>query len=298
MIDKDVLKLLVKWRYVPQLSYPVMIAGFFGWSNAGSVSSDTIEYLYASLRPRRFATMSDEVFANYTLERPNARIEDGVIKEMDVLNTDFSCKSNPNAMNDVVLFLGREPNYSWQAYCELLIGVMKRLKIRRLYTIGGVQDTISHTSEPIMSLVATTPPLVEEILSIDREAVIPATYSGPVSIHSYLLRACADAGLQAAGLWGHAPAYLQKNPRVVAKMVGVLAGLTGFDISLGALNQKALEVDRKINDAVARDPNLRKLVEAVEREEEGDAPCAADDDKVIRLEDFLRRDAHKNHDTD
>lgn len=297
MIDKDLLKLLVKWRYVPELSDPVMIAGFFGWSNAGSVSSDTVEYLYTVLNPRRFATMSDEVFANYTLDRPNARIEDGLIQEMDVLNTDFSCKSPPNAVNDVVLFLGREPNYSWQAYSEVIIGVMRRLNIRRLYTVGGVQDTISHAQDPIISLVATNPSLVEEVSSINRELLIPATYSGPVSVHSYLLRACAEAGLQAASLWAHVPAYLQKNPRLVAAMAGVLAGLTGIDVPLGPLHKKAAEVDRKIEEAIGRDPNLRKLVEAVERQDV-DEISPVDEDKVIRLEDFLRRDGHKNHDSE
>jgi len=296
MIDKDFLNLLVEWRTTPRLKRPVMLAGFFGWSNAGCVSSDTLEYLHAVLQPEVFASMSNEAFSNYTIDRPKARIEDGVILEMEVLDTNFSFHKNPSGKHDLVLFLGREPAYSWQSYSDMIIGVMQQLGVERFYTLGGVQDAVSHLSPPMVSVVAATSFMVSELCEAHK-SITPAAYSGPISIHSYLLRACSEAGIEAASLWGHAPAYLQKNPRVVARLVGIINSLIGLNVPTGLLDHQAIELDRKINEAVAKDPNLRKLVEAVECEEE---PCTprSSHDKVIRLEDFVRRDTHRDDEED
>lgn len=296
MIDKDFLNLLVSWRTTPQLRRPVMLAGFFGWSNAGCVSSDTLEYLHAVLQPEVFASMSNEAFSNYTIDRPHARIENGVILEMEILDTNFSYYRNPDGQHDLVLFLGKEPAYSWQSYSEMIIGVMEQLGVQRFYTLGGVQDTVSHLSQPMVSVVAATSFMVSEICEASK-IIVPASYSGPISIHSYLLRACSEAGIEAASLWGHAPAYLQKNPRVVARLVSIINTLTGLGIPTSHLDRQAIELDRKIKEAVAKDPNLRKLVEAVDCvQEPGSFPSSRD--KIIRLEDFLRRDARHNDEED
>ncbi len=281
---------------MPQLRRPVMVAGFFGWSNAGCVSSDTLEYLHAILQPEVFASMSNEAFSNYTIDRPIARIEDGVILEMEILDTNFSFYRNPDGRHDLVLFLGKEPSYSWQSYSEMIIGVMQQLRIERLYTLGGVQDTVSHLNPPVVSVVAATSFMVSELCAASK-ILVPASYSGPISIHSYLLRACADSGIEAASLWGHAPAYLQKNPRVVARLVSIINTLTGLGIPTSHLDRQALELDQKIKDAVARDPNLRKLVDAVNRCQESDT-LTSSSEKVIRLEDFMRRDLRDNDDDD
>jgi proteasome assembly chaperone (PAC2) family protein len=293
MTDKDADKMLVTWLSVPQLRDPVLIAGFYGWSNAGNVSSDTLQYLYHILKPWVFATLSDEPFANFTIDRPVARIEKGIIQDLEPMISELACQSDPEAQHDLVLFLGREPHYGWPAYCEVLMNIMKRVGIEKLYTIGGVQDTVSHSGPAIVSVVCSSEPHVSELCKMG-PSIRAADYCGPVSIHSYLVRACSQVGIEAGSLWGHAPAYLQKNPRLVAKMVTIVNGVTGMECPTDSLRQKSIELDRKINEAIARDPNLKRFVETVERENESD-DVLTPDDKIIRLEDFLRRESHKDH---
>lgn len=291
--NKDGGKMLVTWHSVPQLKDPVLVAGFYGWSNAGNVSSDTLQYLYHILKPWVFATISDEPFANFTVDRPVARIEKGLIQDLEPMITEIACQSDSEAQHDLVLFLGREPHYGWPGYCELLMNIMKRVGIKQLYTIGGVQDTVSHSGPTVVSVVCSTEPQVSELCEMD-PAIRAADYCGPVSIHSYLVRACSQFGIEAGSLWGHAPAYLQRNPRLVAKMVSVIEGITGMECSTDSLHQKSIELDRKINEAIAKDPNLKRFVETLERENESDETLIAGD-KIIRLEDFLRRETHKDH---
>jgi proteasome assembly chaperone (PAC2) family protein len=104
-----------------------------------------------------------------------------------------------------------------------------------------------------------------------------------------------ESGLQAISLWGHAPAYLQKNPRLVARIVSILGKAMGFHCPVETLKRKAVELDRKISDALARDPNLKQLVESIE-EKDISRRSSGRDDKIIHLNDFLRRDPHEDAD--
>ncbi len=294
MIEDDAISTPIKWDYVPDSRDPLVVAVFHGWSNAGGVSSDTVAYLIDALKPRLFARLSEEPFINFTLERPIGHIEDGVIHELDSMDTDLFHWSNPGGEHDLILLLGREPHYNWSGYSRIVLDAMTKLDVKRLYTIGGVQDTISHTAPPIVSVVGSSPYVVAGTARLD-EGIRAADYYGQVSIHSFLIRACTEVGMEGVSLWGHVPAYLQKSPRVTAKLVTILNNALGMQCPVKELNQQSVEMDRKIQDALLRDPNLKKFVETVERTNDPVDP-AGHADKVIRLNDFLHRTPQDDHD--
>jgi proteasome assembly chaperone (PAC2) family protein len=282
----------IEWDHVPELRKPVLVAGFHGWSDAGGVSSDTIEFLIEVLQPLEIASVSNEPFVNYTLDRPVAQIEDGIIHEMEPMTSGLYCWKNTDGGCDVILLLGKEPHHGWMTYSSVVLDIIQKLHVKQFFTIGGVQDTISHSAPPIVTVVGSTPSVVERALKLDVH-VKPADYYGPVSIHSCLIKACMAAGIDALSLWGHVPAYLQKNPRVVSKLVSILGEAVGMHCSVDILVQKSIELDRKINEALAKDPNLKDLVERIEEKDTARSPSSAGD-KVIRLNEFLRRDPHKD----
>jgi len=294
MYQEDAIGSPITWDCIPDLKDPMAVAGFHGWSNAGSVSSDTVEYLIDALKPRVFARLSDEPFINFTIERPIGHIEDGVIYDLESMTTDLFDWSNPDGEHDLILLLGREPHYNWPGYSRILLDAMVQLDVKRLYTIGGVQDTVSHTAPPIVSVVGSSPYVIAETTRLD-EGIRAAEYYGPVSIHSFLIQACGEVGIEGVSLWGHVPAYLQQSPRLVAKMIRMLNNALGMRCPTEELTQKSIELDRKIHDALSKDPNLKKFVETVERQS-GPNDRAGHDDKVIRLNDFLHRDPEDDPD--
>jgi proteasome assembly chaperone (PAC2) family protein len=291
-MKEPVPKSYIEWNNVPELSKPVLIAGFHGWSDAGGASTDTIQYLIEALQPNELATLNNEPFVNYTLDRPVAQIEDGLIHEMEPMSSGLYYWNNTVGSSDVVLLLGKEPHHSWLTYSTLIVDIIRKLRVKQLYTVGGVQDTISHSTPPVVTIVGSTPAVVERALKLDVH-VRTADYYGPVSIHSWLIKACMGASIDALSLWGHVPAYLQKNPRVVSKLVSILSKAVGMQCPVDILVQKSIELDRKINEALAKDPNLKDLVERIE-EKDTARPPSLTGDKVIRLNDFLRRDPHKD----
>ncbi len=275
------------WVRIPELRNPYMVVGFHGWSNAGNVSSDTLQHLQESLQPTAVATLSDEGFVNYTVDRPVARISGGFIEEMEPMAGEFSAWVNPDGDRDLVCFLGKEPHFHWHAYSRIFLEVMHRLNVARLYTIGGVQDTISHASPVLVTVISSFPHVATESMQAE-QSLRPAEYHGPISIHSFLVKICMEAGIEALSLWGHVPAYLQRSPRLVAKMVTILNEAMGMDCPVDALRQKSIELDRKIDEALGRDPGLKQFVETIEQKE--DTEISSGDEKVIRLNHFLRRD--------
>lgn len=292
MYDNDQSWSGVDWHEMPELKAPIMVAGFRGWSDAGNVSSGTLQYLIETLQPKTAATISDEPFVHYTAERPVAQIEDGIIHELEPMVTELSYWTNTEGDHDLVFLMAREPNLNWMCYANGVLDIVRRLNIQRFYTIGGVQDTISHSGPVLVTVVGSTLTAVAEILELE-QGIRAAEYYGPVSIHSYLIRACAEAAVEAVSLWGHVPAYLQKSPRVVAKLVSILNKAVGMQCSVQSLNQKSIELDRKINEALSRDPDLKHLVETIEGKDNPKTSLPGDD-KVIRMNDFLRRDPRKD----
>lgn len=282
----------LEWLHVPQLRDPYLVAGFQGWSNAGSVSTDTLRYLKESAEPISFASLSDEGFLNYTLDRPVGHIEEGVIVHMEPPQTEFAYWVNPEGDRDVILVSGKEPHIHWMEYARNILEIATRLNVKRLYTVGGVQDTVSHLSPPVVSVVGSLAEVVASVLEFDK-VIRPAEYHGPVSIHSFLMKCCREAGLEAASLWGHVPAYLQRSPRVVYKLITILNKAVGMKCPVQLLRQQSIELDRKITEALARDPSLRQFVESIE-EKQGQSAPSSNDDKIIHMNDFLRRDPKKD----
>jgi proteasome assembly chaperone (PAC2) family protein len=285
----------LNWLEIPDLREPYFIAGFYGWSNAGNISSDTVAYLQELLKPRAFATLSDEEFINYTLNRPIGHIENGIVLHLESLTTEVSYWTNSEGDRDIILFLGKEPHANWHSFAEIISQIIRKLGVKRLYTLGGVQDTISHSAPVVISVVGSSPYLVDGIIQLE-DGIEAANYYGPVSIHSYLIKMCREAGIEAMSLWGHVPAYLQRSPRVVKKLVTVLNKAIGMNCPTQLLQHQSMALDRKINEAIAKDPSLREMIESIEDNKSIDEP-PSDDNKVIRMNDFLHRDPNRDSDT-
>jgi len=285
----------ILWQdYSGELRNPFLIVGFQGWSDAGAVSSDTLQHLTEVFRPQRLATISYEPFLNFTLERPVAQVENGIIHDIEPMFAEIVLWNNPDGDHDVAMMLGKEPHHAWLTFSATVAEVMRKLEVKQLFTIGGVQDTVSHKARPTVSIVGSTPEVVDRALELD-EDLSAAEYYGPISIHSFLVKECAALGIPALSLWGHAPAYLQKNPRLVARIVSILGEAMGFLCPVDTLKQKAVELDRRISEAMTRDPNLKKLVESI-HEKERSQTLSSGDEKIIRLNDFVRRDPSKDGD--
>ena len=64
----------LRWDSRPQLSEPMMIAAFDGWTDAGSAATGAASYLSRRWDAEPFASIDAEEFFDFTQRRPQVRI--------------------------------------------------------------------------------------------------------------------------------------------------------------------------------------------------------------------------------
>jgi proteasome assembly chaperone (PAC2) family protein len=140
-------------------------------------------------------------------------------------------------------------------------------------------------------------------LEILRDKILEAglgltEYSGPISIHTFILEAAKKKGLKAISLWGHAPQYLQtKNIKVACAVLKKLINFIKVEIDLSEVENASDYFDQQVNQLVEEDPKLREVISKLEevykrsgnistelKKEEGPK-----DDKVVYIQAFLKK---------
>ena len=246
----------------PELYRPYLILGFEGWPNAASVSSFSIEYLVDSLKAKKFASIPSGNFYQTSSARPVATIKEGRLVELKFPGNYFYY-SKGDGSPDVILFQGIEPHLRWSVFVDIVLRLAERFNVSQIVTLGGTYDYIPHTIRPMVSAAFNHDDLKEKVI----EAGLALTeYTGPISIHTFILEAGRKRGVKGISLWGHAPHYLQtKNIKVVRSVLRRLIELTGIDVDLSELEKATDFFDKQVNHLVEGDPNLQEAISKMEQ---------------------------------
>jgi proteasome assembly chaperone (PAC2) family protein len=278
----------------PNLNKPYLIIGFEGWPNAGEVSSFALQHLVDSLKAKRFASIPTEDFYQISSLRPMAVIKEGRLIELKSPGNHFYYVKAP-LFNDLILFQGVEPHLRWDRFASLLLDLAEKFNVAQIFTIGGTYDYIPHTYPPMVSALFNHEALREKVI----EAGLGLTeYSGPISIHTFILEAAKKRDLKAISLWGHAPQYLQtKNVKVVYSVLKRLMDLTRIEVDLSELEKAGDYFDQQVNHLVEEDPKLKEVISKLEEvyKRSGKIPDSpgrdggVKEDKVVYIRAFLKK---------
>jgi proteasome assembly chaperone (PAC2) family protein len=278
----------------PNLHKPCLIIGFEGWPNAAEVSSSALQHLVESLKAKKFASVPTENFYQVSSLRPVAVIKEGRLVELKLPGNHFYYVKDPPS-NDLILFSGIEPHLRWNSFVDLLLDLAVRFDVSQIFTIGGTYDYIPHTYPPMVSALFNHEALREKVI----QAGLGLTeYTGPVSIHTFILEAARKRSLKAMSLWGHAPQYLQtRNLKVVYAVLKSLTDMMEMKIDLSELERSGDYFDQQVNHLVEDDPKLQEIISKLEeaykrservshfsRKEEG-----SKEEKVIYIHAFLKK---------
>lgn len=273
---------------------PCLIAGFYGWANAGEVSTITLSYLISELKAKKLAEIEGEDFYILTtteVHRPITRIEKGIIKELELPVSIIYFWQGKNG-EDLLFLLGREPDMNWKKYLEMVLGFAVKVGVKRVYTIGGEYSAVPHTRKPKISMVVNDERLKEELAEFEIRTI---DYQGPSSIHTYFSIACKEKNMECISLWGDVPYYIQvANPKVSYFILDKLAKLLKIEFPLDQIKKEGEEFEDQVNKAVSEKPDIqefiKKLEETYDADREVDRPSRQELEEFIKgVEDFLRR---------
>jgi proteasome assembly chaperone (PAC2) family protein len=278
----------------PTLHKPYLIIGFEGWPNAAEVSSFALQHLIDSLEAKKFASIPTENFYQISSLRPMAVIKEGRLIELKSPGNHFYYVKNPLS-NDLILFYGVEPHLRWNVFADLLLDLAERFHVMQIFTIGGTYDYIPHTYPPMVSALFNHEELREKVI----QAGLGLTeYSGPISIHTFILEAAKKRDLKAVSLWGHAPQYLQtKNVKVACSVLKRLIDLTQIEVDLSELENASEYFEQQVNHLVEHDPKLQEIIGKLEEVYKGSEKISeaqkkeagVKEDKVIYIQAFLKK---------
>jgi proteasome assembly chaperone (PAC2) family protein len=278
----------------PTLHKPYLIIGFEGWPNAAEVSSFALQHLIDSLEAKKFASIPTENFYQISSLRPMAVIKEGRLIELKFPGNHFYYVKN-FLSNDLILFYGVEPHLRWNVFADLLLDLAERFHVMQIFTIGGTYDYIPHTYPPMVSALFNHEELREKVI----QAGLGLTeYSGPISIHTFILEAAKKRDLKAVSLWGHAPQYLQtKNVKVACSVLKRLIDLTQIEVDLSELENASEYFEQQVNHLVEHDPKLQEIIGKLEEVYKGSEKISeaqkreagVKEDKVVYIQAFLKK---------
>ncbi|MFQ6035558.1 MAG: proteasome assembly chaperone family protein [Sedimentisphaerales bacterium] len=253
----------------PNLRNPRLLLGFSGWMDGGEVSTGTIKYLINKLAALKFAQITPEGFYIYnfpgsmevsSLFRPHTRIKAGLIESFEVPKNEFF----GDEKNDLILFLGKEPNLQWEDFADCIFLLCKQFHVTFVYFIGSVAGLVPHTREPRL-ISSVSDAKLKDILQ--KYGIKFTDYEGPASFITYLTVSCAERDLSMATLVATVPAYVQgNNPKCIEAVTRRLVNILGVQIDLDELRAVGDEFEKKLTDVVQEQPELAKSVSKLEED--------------------------------
>jgi proteasome assembly chaperone (PAC2) family protein len=253
------------WSNRPTLERPVLVAAFDGWNDAASAATAAVAWLRHRWHAVPVARIEGEAFTDYQGNRPLVTLRDGVVRDVEWPGTEVHATTDAGGGRGAVLLTGPEPNLRWRAYTDEILDLAAELGCELVVSLGALLADVPHTRPAVITGV--TPdgrPL---------PGSSPSRYEGPTGIVGVLLDACHRRGVATASLWASVPHYVAgaPNPPATLALLDRLARLTGVTTHTAPLERTAAEWRRRVDAAVADDPEridyVRRLEEAADEEE-------------------------------
>jgi len=284
----------------PRLRHPCMVCGISGWVDGGQAATGSIEYLGKKLGAKRFAEIPISRFHIFQLPgqlslRPYIKIEDGILTEHSFPQNQFFYRVNPNADNDVILFLGTEPNLNWEEYADAILGIAEEFAVVRIYLLGGVLDRTPHTREPAVSCAYSSNKLKEEMR---KYSVQFTNYEGPGRFGSTLLYICQKERRPMVTITARVTYYpefnivIPRNPKAIRAVVRRLNSLLRLNLDISDLDKESEEFESKLGFMMSQNSEFKSYVEELEKdfvEVKYEEPLDLSADEAVRMaEEFLK----------
>jgi hypothetical protein len=250
-----------------------LVLAFTGWMDGGDVSTGTARRLVELLEARPIADIDPEPFYIWNfpgsmevaaLFRPHIKIEDGLVKSLDLPENTFYCHEPAN----LVFFLGKEPNLLWPTFADCVLELARRVGVRRMLFVGSFGGTVPHTREPRLFVTCSDAALLEEM---QRFGLRRSGYAGPGSFASYLMTRAPAAGLRMTSFAAEIPSYVQgTNPACIEAVTRRLARMLRLPLDLAPLREASTEWELGVSAAIEKDDDLAERVRQLEEAYDND----------------------------
>ena len=259
---------------------PVLIAAFDGWVDAGSAATTALAVLADDGTP--VATFDADLLFDYRARRPPLEIVDGRLTELTWPS--LVLRRTQLDERDLLVLVGPEPDYRWQAFTADMIELAGRLGVAQWISLGAIPAAVPHTRHvPIIGTEA-----MPGLLRGDVAAGPAGTLRVPSALVSALEIEVAAAGIPALGYFAQVPHYVSGPYATAAlELLKALGNHLGATIPARELEEEARELRARLDTAAGLDETTRAYVERLEAMYD-EQRLPSGDDLISDIERFLR----------
>jgi proteasome assembly chaperone (PAC2) family protein len=268
----------LKILHEPKLTNATLLLALTGWMDGGSVSTGTVRQMMGRREVKQIARIEPDDFYIYNfpgsmeisaLFRPEVKYDGGVVTRFELPSNVFWADES----EDLLFFVGKEPNLRWQGFADCIFDVTRRFDVSRIIFMGSFGGSVPHTREPRL-YGSVSHPRLKPLLK--QYAVSPSEYEGPGSFATMLLAEAARHDLEMISLVAEIPGYLQgTNPRSIEAVARRLARMINQPIDLDSLREASNQWESQVTVAVEKDEELAATIRKME-EQYDDALIQAD----------------------
>ena len=271
----------------PKLHEGTLLLALAGWMDGGLVSTGTVRSLMDGRKLTDIGRIDSDPFYIYNFPgsmevaavfRPHVKYEEGFIVDLQVPENMFHCDEE----NNLVFFIGQEPNLKWQAYADAIFELAKTVGVTRILFIGSFGGTVPHTRDSRLFGSVSHEHLRERLRD---HHVRLSDYEGPSGFSTLLLAQAPKHGIEMMSLVAEIPGYLQGlNPLSIEAVTRRLSALLNLPVDFNRLRSASNDWEAQVSEAVEHDKKLaatvRRLEEQYDNELIGVAPPEDEEEEM------------------
>jgi hypothetical protein len=278
-----------------------LVAGLTGFADAGNAVTQFTDHLLATADFEPVAIFDNDALLDYRARRPT------VYFDQDHLTDYSSPKLALYLMKDelhrpYLLLAGYEPDFAWETFTAALLSLIEELGVSTATWVHAIPMPVPHTRPLGVTVSGNRAELIES-MSVWR----PRTQAPANALHLLEYR-LSEIDFSITGFVLLIPHYLSDTeyPAAAVSALESISAATGLIFSTESLRDEDREFVQKINEQIAGNGELAKLVGTLEErydsymennqlkspltDEDGELPTA--DEIAAELEKFLAARRH------
>lgn len=266
------------------------------WIDVGSVGTSVLSLLESQCNAKDMGQLSRPgLFYDFTRYRPQIHFSESG-REIEIPNTTIRYATREQE-SDLLFFHCLEPHMLGETFAESILKVMRKLNVRRYWTIGSMYDSVPHTRPLLVSGIASGDEM-RRYLSIN--GVEHSEYQGPTTISLLASENAPKHGIETIVLIVRLPYYAQieEDHSGQYRLLSLLSPLLNLSIPLDQIKRKGNEQYGRVSMAVEGDTRIKEMLEVLEMgydSETGEKHKRSMSSLSPEIEKFLR---HINKDFD
>lgn len=258
ILPSDLYDLVINPTDVP-LGLPV-VAAVTGFTDAGATVSQVADSLFANYEYAIVAEFNNDELLDYRSRRPVMYFEkDHIVSyEPQMLGIYLM---HDEAGNPFLFMHGYEPDFKWEAFVEALEEIFDLLAVSSFTWVHAIGFPVPHTKPVGITVSGNRRDLIDAVSEWKPSVSVPGNV---MHLVEYRL---GGNGLPMAGFVFLVPHYLAENeyPDAAIAAFQQVSAATGLIFKTDPFRDESARFLRKINDQMAENPELQRMVTTLEQ---------------------------------